>query len=285
MKIGMVLEGGAMRGMYTAGVLDVMLEQNLLVDTVIGVSAGAVFGCNYKSRQIGRVIRYNTAYCKDPRFMSLRSLFKTGDLYGEQFCYHDIPDTLDPFDTETFRKSPVEFYVTCTDVETGKAVYHRCTDGGAQDIQWMRASASMPVVSRVVRIGNYGLLDGGMADSIPVEQLFSLGCDKGIVVLTQPKGYVKQKSSMLPLIRFGMRKYPAMVACMAKRHLVYNRALERVEQGVRDGRLFVVQPSRSIGIHRIERDPEKLRQAYAIGRTDAAEKLEALRAFLAKPIE
>ena len=206
MKTGLVLEGGAMRGMYTAGVLDVMLEQQVQVDAVVGVSAGAVFGCNYKSRQIGRTIRYNKAYCRDPRYMSIRSLIKTGDLFGEEFCYHELPERLDPFDLETFESNPVEFYVAATDVHTGKPVYHKCTDGKEEDLQWMRASASMPVVSRVVSVGGYELLDGGISDSIPVNWFRSQGYEKSIVVLTRAEGYRKKESAPNPAISFALRK-------------------------------------------------------------------------------
>ena len=154
-KTGLVLEGGAMRGLYTAGILDVLMEEKIQVDGVIGVSAGAVFGCNYKS-------------CGDKRYGTLHSLLKTGDIYDVDLCYHQIPEILDPFDNEAFAKNPAEFFVVCTDVETGKAVYHKCTDCGRDDLKWMQASASMPLVSKVVEIDGYKLLDGGVADSIPI---------------------------------------------------------------------------------------------------------------------
>lgn len=169
MKTGMVLEGGAMRGLYTAGVLDVLMENGIYTDGAVGVSAGAAFGCNYKSRQIGRSLRYNCKYCRDPRYISLLSLIRTGDLYNAQFCYYEIPEKLDPFDTAAFAASPMEFYVVATDVTTGKPAYHLCRDGGRDDIEWMRASASMPLVSRVVEIGGGLYLDGGISDSIPLE--------------------------------------------------------------------------------------------------------------------
>ena len=189
MKIGLVLEGGAMRGMYTAGVLDVLMENEITVDGAIGVSAGACFGCNYKSRQIGRSIRYNLKYCRDPRYISIRSLLFSGDIYNAKFCYEELPVHLDPFDVEAYQKNPTEFYVVATDVNTGKAVYQRLDKGDGDDIQWIRASASMPLVSRIVKIGEQELLDGGIADSIPFEWFVANGYEKNIVVLTQPKGY------------------------------------------------------------------------------------------------
>ena len=198
MKTGLIMEGGAMRGMFTAGVIDVLMEAGVSFDGAIGVSAGAVFGCNYKSRQIGRVIRYNKAYCQDPRYVSFRSLLKTGDIYGEQFCYHELPDRLDPFDVKTYAQNPMNFYVVCTDADTGKAVYHNCLKGDAEDIQWMRASASMPALSRFVKLDSYSLSDGGTADSIPVRFFESIGYDRNVVILTQPEGYVKKPNQLLP---------------------------------------------------------------------------------------
>ena len=142
MKTGLVLEGGAMRGMFTAGVLDVLMEHNIQLDGAVGVSAGAEFGCDYKSHQIGRTIRYNTEYCTDKRYASFGNLLRTGNLYSEQFCYHTEPEKLDPFDTETFRENPMDFFVVCTDVRTGDPIYRKCRTGDAEDIQWMQASAS-----------------------------------------------------------------------------------------------------------------------------------------------
>ena len=201
MKTGLIMEGGAMRGMFTAGVIDVLMEAGVCFDGAIGVSAGAVFGCNYKSRQIGRVIRYNKTYCQDPRYVSFRSLLRTGDIYGEEFCYHELPDRLDPFDVKTYEENPMDFYVVCTDVETGKPVYHNCLKGDAEDIQWMRASASMPALSRFVNLDGHMLSDGGTADSIPVRFFESIGYERNVVILTQPEGYVKKPNQLLPLLR------------------------------------------------------------------------------------
>lgn len=282
MKIGLVLEGGAMRGMYTAGMLDVMMENHIDVDGIVGVSAGAVFGCNYKSKQIGRVIRYNTAYCRNPRYISLRSLIKTGDLYGEQFCYHELPDVLDPFDRKTFEANPVDFYVACTDVHTGKPVYHLCSKGDAEDIQWMRASASMPLASRVVSVAGYDLLDGGISDSIPISWFRSIGYEKNIVILTRPEDYRKKKSSVAPLLRLALKEYPAIANAMIKRHAVYNAVLDELQNLKEAGNTLVLQPSKKIKIKRTERDPKKLRVLYQLGRQDAWGNLEAIRDFVSK---
>ena len=162
MKTGLILDGGAMRGMFTAGVLDVLMEQGITVDGMVGVSAGAVFGCNYKSHQIGRTIRYNTTYCNDKRYASFRNLLRTGNLYSEDFCYHEVPEKLDPFDDKAFRESPMDYFVVCTDVRTGDPIYYKCRTGDAEDVRWMEASASMPLAAKIVKIGHYGLLDGGV---------------------------------------------------------------------------------------------------------------------------
>ena len=269
-----------MRGMYTAGVMDVMMENHIIVDGIVGVSAGAVFGCNYKSRQIGRVIRYNTAYCRDPRYISLRSLFKTGDLYGEQFCYHEIPDVLDPFDRKAYADNPIDFYVTCTDAHTGKPVYRLCNKGDAEDVQWMRASASMPLASRVVSVSGNDLLDGGISDSIPVSWFRSIGYRKNIVVLTQPEGYRKKKSILTPLIRLRLRKYPAIADAMEKRHTVYNSTLDELVNLSKAGDTFILRPSEEMKINRTEKDPEKLNALYQLGRQDALGRIDAIREFV-----
>lgn len=280
MKTGMILEGGAMRGMYTAGVLDVMMENDIKVDGYVGVSAGAVFGCNYKSGQIGRTIRYNTKYSKDPRYVSFKSWITTGDLYGVDFCYHTIPDELDPFDTETFQKNPVDFYVVCTDVHTGKPVYHLCKTGSGDDVEWMRASASMPLASKVVSVGGYDLLDGGISDSIPITWFRKQGYEKNIVVLTQHDGYRKKKTKMMPLFKLFMKNYPAVAQCMEKRHLKYNASVAKVKKLEKQGKTFVIQPSQPLNIGRTEREPEKLLEVYHLGRKDAMNKLEELKKFL-----
>lgn len=284
MKTGLVLEGGAMRGMYTAGVLDVMMENHVEVDGVIGVSAGAVFGCNYKSKQIGRVIRYNTKYCSDERYVSLKSLIKTGDLYGAEFCYNELPTRLDPFDVKTYQENPVDFYVTCTDVHTGRPVYHLCNRGDAEDIQWMRASASMPLVSRIVSVGGYDLLDGGISDSIPIRWFLKQGYKKNIVVLTQPAGYRKKPTRMIPMFKVFMRKYPEIAKAMKRRHRNYNGSLKAVKKLEERGEVFLLQPSEPITIGRTEKDPEKLKRVYQLGRRDAQAHLQEMQNFLASNI-
>ena len=280
MKTGLILEGGAMRGMYTAGVLDVMMENNIWVDGAVGVSAGAVFGCNYKSKQIGRTIRYNKKYGRDPRYAGFHSLLKTGDYFGTEFCYHEIPEKLDPFDTETFEKNPVEFYVVGTDVTTGKAVYHKCTNGKDKDLEWFRASASMPLLSNIVEVDGYRLLDGGIADSIPIEWFRSIGYERNIVILTRDKTYRKKKNKMIPLFKTVLHKYLEVARAMKQRHVIYNQELLQVEEQEKCGKALVIRPSEPITISRTENDPEKLEEVYQLGRKDGLANLEKMRTFI-----
>ncbi len=280
MKTGLVLEGGAMRGLFSAGVMDVLMEHQIAFDGAIGVSAGAAFGCNYKSRQPGRVIRYNTEYARDPRYCSLRSLFKTGDLFGADFCYHELPNKLDPFDTEAFQQNPMEFYVVCTDVLTGEAVYQKCGIADDECFEWLRASASMPLVSRTVEIGGRRMLDGGIADSIPLRYFEQIGYNKILVILTQPEGYRKKKNKALPLIRLSFRQYPKMVEALEKRHKKYNDTLAYVKKREREGAVLVLRPQDSLSIGRVEHNPERMRQVYDCGRKVALQSLEQIEAFL-----
>ncbi|MBR7091612.1 MAG: patatin family protein [Clostridia bacterium] len=276
------MEGGAMRGMFTCGVIDVLLEHGVRFDGAAGISAGAVFGCNYKSHQIGRPIRYNKKYGADPRYCSIRSLLKTGDLYGADFCYHVLPDVLDPFDRETFRRDPTAFYIGAVDVRTGQMAYHLCTDGGAQDMLWMRASASMPLVSRPVPIGDRLFLDGGIVDAVPYAYMESIGYDRNVIVLTRPAGYVKQKSSALPLAKVLLRRYPAVIEAMAVRHERYNAQMRQIAAREQAGQALVLRPPQPLGIRRTEKDPAALERVYQTGRQVMNARLEELKAFLAR---
>ena len=195
-----------------------ILDHYLGFEIYLVVVLGAVFGCNYKSHQIGRTIRYNTQYCNDKRYASFKNLLRTGNLYSEQFCYHDVPEKLDPFDEKAFAESPMDFFVVCTDVRTGGPIYHKCRKGDAEDVRWMEASASMPLAAKIVQIGHYGLLDGGVADSIPIRFFESIGYKRNLIILTQPKGFVKKKNPMLPAIRARYLRYPAFVEAVDDRH-------------------------------------------------------------------
>ncbi len=280
MKKGLILEGGAMRGLFTAGVMDVLMENGISFDGIIGVSAGAAFGCNYKSKQIGRVLRYNTKYVKDKRYCGLRVLLKEGNLYSTEFCYNEVPLRLDVFDFDTFEKDPTEFYVVCTDTETGKAVYHKYEGKSDHGFDWIRASASMPLVSQIVEIEGMKLLDGGVADSIPVRHFEGMGFDKNIVVLTQPEDYVKSKNPLIPLMKIKYRKYPKLTEAMAKRHEVYNETLRYIKEKEKKGELLVIRPEETLPLKKAEKDPEKLRAVYNLGRKVAEKRLEEIKEYL-----
>ncbi len=279
-KKGLILEGGAMRGMFTAGILDVLMENDIEFHGVIGVSAGATFGCNYISKQIGRTIRYNKKYCRDKRYCSFRSLIKTGDLFGEDFCYNKIPNELDPYDNDAFRKSETEFYIVTTDIETGEAVYKKYDVDEPDCLLWMRASASMPLASRIVEAGGRKMLDGGMADSIPVKKFEEMGYNKNVVVLTQPDGYVKEKNSALPLIRLKYKKYPKLIEVMKNRHIMYNETLGYIKEKEARGELFVIRPEEKLNVGHIEHNADELEKAYQTGRKVAQKKLEKLKEYL-----
>ena len=280
MKKGLVLEGGAMRGMFSAGVIDVLMENNIEFDAVVGVSAGAAFGCNYKSKQIGRTIRYNMKYIKDPRYCSFRSLIKTGDMFGKDFCYNEIPNKLDPFDNDTFKKNPVEFYVVATDINNGKAVYKKLDSADGYGLSYMRASASLPLVSKPVKIDGKELLDGGIADSIPLEFFINKGYEKNLVILTQPKDYIKKKNSLLPLMKISLRKYPKLIEAMANRHILYNNQIKYTEDAEKNGSAFIIRPSEKLPIGRLEKDPEVLKAVYDLGRKEAIKNLDKIKEYL-----
>lgn len=280
MKRGLIMEGGAMRGMFTAGVIDVMMEHGIEFDGAIGVSAGAVFGCNYKSKQPGRVIRYNAAYCRNPHYAGLHTLVKTGDIFGEKFCYHDIPDKLDPFDYEAFRDDPMEFYVVATDVNSGEPVYHRIDACDREGMLWLRASASMPMVSNIVKIGACELLDGGIGDSIPVRFLEEQGYTRNVLIATRPADYRKGPNRALPLARIRLRRYPNMIAAMENRHIRYNETIEYIAAQEKEGRLFVIRPPKTIDVNAVEHSRQRLLDAYRMGRETAKEQMWRLQEFL-----
>ena len=282
MKTGLILEGGAMRGLFSAGVMDAFLENGIAFDGVIGVSAGAAFGCNYISRQKGRVLRYNTRFCKDKRYCSLRSLIKTGDLYNAGFCYHEIPERLDVLDTETFVSNPAEFIVVCTDVLTGRPVYRKLEKMDYKDLEWMRASASMPLASKIVRIDAFRLLDGGIADAIPVRHFESAGYDRNVVVLTRPEGYVKKKTKFMPLFKIAFGKHPKLVEALERRHEIYNETLEYIRQREKQGNLIAIRPPEALPIGKVEHNADKMRAVHAIGYETGLKYAGRVKEFLRK---
>lgn len=271
-----------MRGLFTAGVIDVMMEEGISFDGIVGVSAGSSFGCNYKSHQPGRVLRYNLRFHNDPRYMGLRSLLSTGNLVGAEFAYHTLPLELDVFDSERFEADPTEFHVVCTDVATGEPVYYRMDSVDYDSLEWLRASASMPIVTRPVRVGDGRLLlDGGISDSIPLRYFQEQGFGRNVVVLTQPRDY-RKKPAKEWVFRLFMRRYPAIVKAMGRRHEMYNAQLDYVGSQAESGNTLVIAPKVPLPIGRIEMDPEKMKRVYSMGRDACRELLPELKSFLEK---
>lgn len=279
-KIGLVLEGGAMRGLFTAGVIDVFLQHGIRLDGVVGVSAGACFGCNYPSGQMGRALRYNLTYCRDARYSGLRSLVRTGNLYGPDFCYREVPYELDPFDFAAFDQSGIPFWVVCTSVSSGKPVYHLCEKADRDMMEWVRASASMPVVSRPVEREGDALLDGGIVDPIPLGFAIEQGYDHNVVVLTQTRTYRKRRGKGDALMRRLLRKQPVIAEAMRRRPDVYNAQQEFAFEQEREGRAFVLCPDVPVPAHRVEHDAQRLTDTYFAGVRVAERELDRLSAFI-----
>lgn len=280
MKKGLVLEGGGLRSLFSEGVFDVMLENGINVDGVIGVSAGASFGCNFKSKQIGRALRYNTAFADDKNYISMYSWIKTGDIVNGEYAYHIIPVKHDVFDWDTWNSNPTEFYLVTTDVDTGKPVYKQIIDFDYDGLEWLRASASMPIVSRPVEQEGKRMLDGGITDSIPLKYFQSIGYERNLVILTQPNGYSKHKTKLAPLFKLCCRNYPKIAEAMANRHLMYNAQLEFIAQQEQLGNTMVICPDDIIPIGRIEMKPEKMKVVYEMGRKAGLENIERIKEFL-----
>ena len=280
MKKGLILEGGAMRGLFTAGIIDVMMEHDVWPDGLVGVSAGAAFGCNYKSRQPGRAIRYNKRFARDSRYSGLRSLLTTGDYFNAAFGYHVIPRQYDVFDNAAFSQNPMEFVAVCTDVETGQPIYKRLTEATDTTYDYIRASASMPLCSKVVCLEGHKLLDGGVSDSIPLEWAEHNGYERNVVILTQPLGYRKTLTRLMPLMRIGLRRYPRMIEAMDSRYLMYNRQLDYVGQAEREGRCLVIRPDAKLPIGHVCHNPEQMERVYQIGREIGERKMNEIKRYL-----
>ena len=280
MKTGLVLEGGGMRGLFSAGILDVLLENGINVDGVIGVSAGACFGCNYISRQAGRSLRYNLKYCKDSRYMGIKTWIRTGDYVGAEFAYHTMPKTLDIFDEETFNRNATEFHVVVTDVITGEAKYKRLDTVDDNMLEWVRASASMPLAAQIVHVGGGHYLDGGISDSIPLKYFQSIGFEKNIVILTQPYDYRKHPTKIIPWLKIFLRKYPAIIEAMANRHILYNRELDYIHSQVTIGNTLLLYPDNALNISRVSKDRARMISVYEQGKLVAERRLNDIRKFL-----
>lgn len=282
-KVGMVLEGGSMRGIYTAGVLDVLMENDIEVDGIVSVSAGALFGVNYFSKQIGRVIRYNKKYCGDKRFISIYSLIKTRNVVNKDFTFYKVTKELDPFDNDKFKEGNKDFYVTATNIETGKAEYFKIDDV-LEQLETFRATAAVPFASEIIEIDGKKYLDGGISDSIPINKCLDLGYKKIIVILTQPLGFRKIPFSKKrqQLLRIALKKYPNLVDAMLNRYAMYNEELDKVRELEEKGDVFVIRPSRKINMSMIEKDPDKIQEYYDMGVEVGKSVIEDLRLFLDK---
>lgn len=278
-KYGLILEGGGMRGIYTAGVLDFFIENNIEINSCYGVSAGTVNACNYISKQKGRTYDIDTGYLDNRDYASVYNLITTGNYFGTEMCYHKIPMELNPFDFETYNKFDGDFYAVVTNCETGKPEYMKINDM-KKDIDIIRASCSLPLMAQMVKIGEHNYLDGGVSDSIPVRQSVKDGNNKNVVILTRDIDYRKKANEMLPIIKLKYKKYPNLVKAIEQRHISYNRTLEYIENQRKAGNIFVIRPEEPVKIGRLEKSKEKLDELYRIGIKDAKKNYEKLKEFL-----
>ena len=285
MKTCLVLEGGAMRGMYTSGVLDVFMKNNIHVDGIIGVSAGALFGINYCSKQIGRVLRYNKKYINDKTvdYMGLKTFLKTGNIVNKEFAFDELPFKLDIFDEKTFRKSKTDFYATITNVKTGKAEYIKITDTEKQ-MEVFRATGAMPFVSQMVEIDNELYLDGALGDSIPIDKAKDLGYDKIIVVLTRNLEYKKKKPLQM-LAKIKYKEYPNLIEAINTRYIKYNETIEKIIDLENKKEILVIRPTKDLKIKRIERNIDKLQEMYDLGVSDCKKLLPKIKSFISGEVE
>lgn len=278
-EAGLVVEGGGMRGVYTAGVLDYFMEKNLYFDDCYGVSAGACHISSYVSKQIGRSMKVTLDYINDKRYCSVNSLIKTGDMFGVEMLYDLIPNKLELYDYDTFNKFKGNFYSVVTNCKTGKAEYIKIKDM-KKDIIAVRASSSLPLLSRIVEINGKEYLDGGITDSIPIKKSIKDGHKKNVVILTRDKTYRKSKPKFLSLLKFKYKKYPNLVKAIENRYKMYNETLDFIEEEKAKNKVFIIQPKLPVKISRIEKDKDKLKELYDQGYEDAKELYEDLMKFL-----
>lgn len=276
---GLVLEGGGIRGIYTAGVLDCFLEEDIQVNALLGVSAGIVNGINYVSGQKGRSLKVNTDYIRDKRYLSFYSLLTTGNIFGVDFCYNMLPNKLVPFHYKNFQNSKIKCFAVVSNLVTGHAEYKLCKDM-RKDLDYVRASASLPLVSQIVSINGSPYLDGGICDSIPLAASIRHGFQKNIVVLTRPQGYKKTPSHMLPAVAHTYRNYPKFVKAYKARHINYNLALKLVAEQELQGNAFVLRPSKLLKIGRLEKNINRIYAMYQLGYQDAKKAIPKLKKFL-----
>lgn len=276
---GVVIEGGGMRGVYTAGVLDFFMEKNLYFEDCYAVSAGACHAVSYYSKQIGRSFKVIFDYIQDKEYCSINSLIKTGDMFGVEMLYNKIPNELVPYDYDTFNKFKGKLYSVVTNCKTGKAEYIKIEDM-KRDIVAIRASSSLPLLSRIVEINGEEYLDGGIADSIPIKKSIEDGHKKNVIILTRDNTYRKAKSSFLNLLKIKYKKYPKLVNAIENRYKIYNETLDFIEEKRKSGEVFVIQPKGPVNISRVEKDKKKLKNLYDEGYNDAKECYEKLLKFI-----
>lgn len=281
-KVAMVLEGGSFRCQFTAGVLDVFMENGVEVPACYGVSAGALSGLNYKSRQIGRANRVNLAFCNDSRYMGAKSFATSGSVVGYDFLLNDIQDRLDPFDNDAFEKNPMSLYAVATDVVFGTPAYLP-VENAVLDVDALRATTSLPLMTQPVEMGDAIYLDGGVADSVPVEHVLEdAGFDRAIVVLTQDRTYKKGPYEFLAAVHARYAAYPYLLEALENRHERYNEQREHIWEYERQGRALVVAPPQPVEVGHIEHDPAKLLALYIQGRQEGKRRLDEVRAFISK---
>lgn len=280
-KIGLILEGGGMRGIYTAGVLDFFIDKNIEVDLVVGVSAGGCHAASYLSKQYNRAFRTNIDYLDDKDYISFKNLIKNGSIFGMDLMFNKIPNELYPYDYETFNKSKSKFIVVATNCDTGKAEYFQLNDM-KKDIIYLQASCSIPMFANIVEINGFKLLDGGVSDSIPIEYALKQGCNKNIVILTRDKTYVKSKVRFLSLVKRKYKKYPKLVKSIANRHLKYNKTLNLIRSLEEKNEIFVIQPKYPVKVSQVEKNKDKLIKLYNDGYNDAKNSYEKIIEFINK---
>ena len=281
MKIGLVLEGGGMRGLFSAGVLDALLElKELSVNGIVGVSSGALFGVNYVSKQKERAVRYNKKYADDKRYMGLHSWITTGNAVNKDFAFYELPYKLDVFDNETFKKAETDFYVVMTNVETGKPEYVLIEDAFAQ-MEYLRATSALPFASKIIEINGKKYLDGGISDSIPIDFCESLGYDKIIAVLTRPEGTYKEDKLGF-LYKLVYRKYPNLVNSLLNMATDYEKVLAKIKDLENKGKIFVVRPPEVLKIGRLEKNRDKIQKVYDIGLNTGLKELNNIVKYLNK---
>ena len=280
-KAGLVVEGGGMRGVYSAGVLDFFIEKDLFFENNYGVSAGACHLCSYLAKQYKRAFRVNVDYLDDKRYCSVHSLLKTGNLFGAEMLYDIIPNELDLFDYDTYNKNESNFYAVITNINTGKPEYVKIGDL-KKDIIYVRASSSLPLLAQNVKINDKEYLDGGISDSIPIKKSIADGNKKNIVILTRDNTYRKNKNSLMPVMKLKYKKYPNFVKSMADRHVVYNETLDFIKELEKNGDVFVIRPKKPVTIGRTEKNREKLEALYNDGYNDAKDCYEDLLRYLGK---